>query len=177
VSTAQELFVPPSEAVSPDELGHNDVLPALPEGVADASHLDRPPSEVASDAYSLDDVLDLAANNNPTLRQARLHISAELGKALEAGLYPNPILSYEAEQIFVDAPGDVDSPGEFQGAIVQQRIVTAGKRELSREKYLRRARVSEHQAMAQQFRVCNEVRIHFYRALAPPNRSPSAASC
>lgn len=166
VVRAQELFSVPSEAVTPQPGAAASMPPALPQDVTDAADLDRLPSDEAAVAYSLEDVLALAANNNPTLRQARLQISGELGKALEAGLYPNPILSYEADQIFVDAPGDVDSPGEFQGAVIQQRIVTAGKLRLSREKYLRRARVSENQAMAQQFRVCNDVRIHFYRAVA-----------
>lgn len=115
-------------------------------------------------------MLDLAAANNPTLRQARLHISGELAKALQAGLYPNPRFTYKGEQIFVDVEGDTDSPGEWQGGVLEQRIVTAGKLRLSREKYIRRARVAEHEAIAQQFRVCNDVRIHFFRALAAMQR-------
>ncbi|WP_353620970.1 TolC family protein [Rhodopirellula sp. JC639] len=124
---------------------------------------DRPPG---AGAYGLQDFLSLACQHNPTLRQARLQISAETAKALQAGLYPNPFLRYTGEQIGVDVEGDKDSPGEFQGMIVSQRFVTAGKLRLSREKYMRRAHVSQHLAMAQQFRVCNDVRIHFYRALA-----------
>ncbi|WP_238476512.1 TolC family protein [Bythopirellula goksoeyrii] len=116
--------------------------------------------------YGLEELLALAAKNNPTLRQAEAHISAELGKALQAGLYPNPVLSYEAEQIGVDGPNGTSTPGEFQGGVIEQRFVTGGKLRLSREKYLRRARVSENLAMAQQFRVCNDVRIHFYKTLA-----------
>lgn len=119
-----------------------------------------------SKVYGLEEMLAFAADNNPTLQQSRLRVSAEMGKALQAGLYPNPILSYEAEQIFIDVPGDVDSPGEFQGGVLQQRFVTAGKLRLSREKFMRRAQVAEHLVMAQRFRVCNDVRIHFYRSLA-----------
>ncbi len=120
----------------------------------------------AINEYALQDFLTLACQHNPTLRQARLQISAETAKALQAGLYPNPFLRYSGEQIGVDVEGDKDSPGEFQGMIVSQRFVTGGKLRLSREKYMRRAHVSQHLAMAQQFRVCNDVRIHFYRALA-----------
>ncbi len=124
------------------------------------------PMETEVQGYRLDDFLTLAAQNNPTIRQARLQISAQTAKALQAGLYPNPTLNYIGEQIGVDVEGDKDSPGEFQGMTVSQRFVTAGKLKLSREKYMRRAHVSEHLAMAQQFRVCNDVRIHFFRALA-----------
>lgn len=120
--------------------------------------------------YELEELLQLASRNNPTLRQARLHVSAELAKALQAGLYPNPVIAYEAEQIGVDVEGDTDSPGEFQGGVVTQRFVTGGKLRLSREKYLRRAHVSEHLVMAQRFRVCNDLRIRFYRALAASQR-------
>lgn len=112
-------------------------------------------------SYSLEALLSLAAQNNPTLLQARFHINAELARAMQAGLYPNPTASYVAEQIGLDG-----TAGEWQGAEIEQRFVTAGKLDLSRSKYLHRAKVAEHLAVAQQFRVCNDVRIHFFMALA-----------
>lgn len=112
-------------------------------------------------AYSLESLLNMAAENNPTLREARLHINAELARAMQAGLYPNPTASYVAEQIGLNG-----TAGEWQGAEIEQRFVTAGKLDLSRSKYLHRARVAEHLAVAQQFRVCNDVRVHFFKALA-----------
>lgn len=166
-TAAQELIDSP-QASPADAVGHAYIPPPpIPPPNVDSSGGTFPdPSSVGLAAYTLEEVLRLAKENNPTLRQSQLHISAELAKALQAGLYPNPIFSYEAEQIFVDGPNGRDSPGEFQGGVVQQRLVTAGKLQLSREKYLRRARVSEHLAMVQQFRVCNDVRIRFYRTLA-----------
>ena len=110
---------------------------------------------------TLDSVLHLAAANNPTLRQARLHISATLAQAQQAGLYPNPSLNYLGENI-----GAEGTAGEFQGAEIRQRFVTANKLELSRSKYLQRAQVAEHLAVAQQFKVCNDVRLHFIQTLA-----------
>lgn len=117
-------------------------------------------ADQAAHAYTLETLLDLAAQNNPTLIQSRLHINAQLARAMQAGLYPNPRLSYVAEQIGLDG-----TAGEWQGAEVQQRFVTGGKLELSRNKYLQRARVAEHMAVAQQFRVCNDVRISFAKSL------------
>ena len=119
-----------------------------------------------ANGYGLQDLLTLAAENNPTIRQARLQISAQTAKALQAGLYPNPTLNYIGEQIGVDTEDDTDSPGEFQGMTLRQRFVTGGKLRLSREKYMRRAHISQHIAMAQQFRVCNDVKVQFYRTLA-----------
>ncbi|QEG35819.1 Cobalt-zinc-cadmium resistance protein CzcC precursor [Bythopirellula goksoeyrii] len=166
LAVSQELIAPrPAPVPSPTGMQYMAPprIPATPNEIA-FSEAFASQGPVAN--YGLEELLALAAKNNPTLRQAEAHISAELGKALQAGLYPNPVLSYEAEQIGVDGPNGTSTPGEFQGGVIEQRFVTGGKLRLSREKYLRRARVSENLAMAQQFRVCNDVRIHFYKTLA-----------
>jgi outer membrane protein, heavy metal efflux system len=112
-------------------------------------------------SLTLQAALDLAQQYNPTLRQSRAQVNAALGTAIQAGLYPNPELAYSAEQIGVGG-----TPGEFHGATFRQEIVTAGKLRLSREKYLQRVAVAEALAVAQQYRVCNDIKIHFYDALA-----------
>ena len=111
----------------------------------------------------------LARANNPTLMQADAELEGELGKAVQAGLWYNPNLIYSGEQINVKAEGENGSrhtPGEFQGLLLQQRFVTAGKLRLSREKYLARADAAKQQVRAQSFRVLNDVRIHYYHVLA-----------
>lgn len=113
------------------------------------------------EAYTLSMMLEWAAANNPTLRQARFQVSGTLAQAQQAGLYPNPTLSYVGDNI-----GSDGTAGEFQGAEIRQRFVTAGKLSLSREKYLQRAQVAEHLAVVQQFKVCNDVRLHFVATLA-----------
>lgn len=123
------------------------------------------PSETYAGPLALEELLSLALDNNPTLRQASAHIEAERAKALQAGLYPNPRVGYQAEQIGVGG-----TAGEFQGGFIRQEIVTAGKLRLSREKYLARASVVELQALAQRHRVLNDVRIHYYRTLAAKQR-------
>lgn len=168
IASGQELVQPlraPVPAAAGKALAEPPAIPAYP---AEAGILDAATGE--PQLFDLEELLQLASRNNPTLRQARLHVSAELAKALQAGLYPNPVLSYEAEQVGLDVPGNKDSPGEFQGGAISQRFVTAGKLRLSREKYLRRAHVSEHLVMVQRFRVCNDVRLHFYHALASSER-------
>jgi len=115
--------------------------------------------EVTGAAISLDDFEAMACQNNPTLLQARAQVQGALGEAIQAGLWPNPRLRYVAEQIGVNG-----TPGEFQGGMVQQRFVTARKLDLSRQKYLALTRVAEWIGLAQQYRVLNDVRIHYYRA-------------
>ncbi|EAQ81772.1 Outer membrane efflux protein [Blastopirellula marina DSM 3645] len=117
--------------------------------------------DAAPKNLTLEQLLDLAARNNPTILQAQYQITGSLAKAQQAGLYPNPTLAYVAENIGVEG-----TAGEWQGAELKQRFVTANKLQISRDKYLQRAKVAEHQAVAQQFRVCNDVRLHFAKTLA-----------
>ena len=136
-------------------------LPEMPDGFADVDAAEM----MTSEPYSIEMLLQLAADNNPTIQQATRHISAETAKALQAGLYPNPFLMYVGEKINSDG-----TAGEFQGFEVSQKFVTAGKLKLSRQKYCQRARVADHLAVAQQYRVSNDVQIHFYEALAAVQR-------
>ncbi|WP_152052645.1 TolC family protein [Tautonia marina] len=136
-----EIYVPPPSIPGP-------ITSAAPEGIPAA-----PPITLASLEATA-----LAAN--PTLRQAVAQVDGTLAKAVQAGLYPNPVIFYRARQIGVEG-----TPGEFHGGILRQEIVTAGKLRLSRQKYLARTRTAEWIAMAQQFRVLNDVRVHFARAL------------
>jgi cobalt-zinc-cadmium efflux system outer membrane protein len=110
---------------------------------------------------SLSELEKLALQRNPTLAQAAAAVAASRGKALQAGLYPNPTIGYDGDQI--GASGTV---GELQGGYVQQVIVTAGKLRLSRAKYKQEAYEAELLALGQQYRVLNGVRIHFYELLA-----------
>jgi cobalt-zinc-cadmium efflux system outer membrane protein len=136
------------------------VLQAAPEEVPT---LDHPPTRIPSEepALSLPDLERLALQHNPTLVQAAAAVAASQGKALQAGLFPNPIIGYDGDQI--GASGTV---GELQGAYVQQVIVTAGKLRLSRAKYRQEAYEAELLALGQQYRVLNGVRMHYYELLA-----------
>ncbi len=115
----------------------------------------------ANGVHTLNGMLELAARSNPTILQAQYQITGQLAKAQQAGLYPNPMIAYIAENVGVEG-----TAGEWQGGELQQRFVTAGKLKISRDKYLQRAKVAEHLAVAQQFRVCNDVRIHYFKTLA-----------
>jgi cobalt-zinc-cadmium efflux system outer membrane protein len=103
----------------------------------------------------------MALQGNPTLAQAAAAVGASRGKAVQAGLYPNPTVGYRGENIGIDK-----SAGEFQGGFVQQTIVTAGKLRLSRAKYNQETCEAEFLALSQQYRVLNGVRMRFWELLA-----------
>ena len=118
-----------------------------------------PPMRV--NALSLADLEQMALQGNPTLAQAAAQVGNSRSKALQAGLYPNPTIGYVGEQI-----GSAGTPGEFQGGIVQQTIVTAGKLRLSRAKYNQESLEAEIRLLQQQYRVLNGVRMRYYELLA-----------
>lgn len=112
--------------------------------------------------YTLPDIQKLASKYNPTLIQAQAQISGEKGKAWQAGLPPNPDLSFAGDLLGVRRAG----MGEFMGGIAQQEIVLGGKLKYSKRKYEARVQAAIEQARAQRFRVMNDVQIAFYHVLA-----------
>lgn len=115
----------------------------------------------AEKALTLEELELIALANNPTLAQAAAQADIARAKALQAGLYPNPTIGYQAEQI-----GVAGTAGEMQGIFIQQEIVTAGKLRLSRAKYQQESFAAEIQAYAQRLRVVNGIQIAFFDVLA-----------
>jgi len=121
------------------------------------------PAETAG--MGLADLEQIALERNPTLVQAGAQVRISRGAALQAGLYPNPTVGYVAEQIGADG-----TAGELHGMFVEQQIVTGGKLQLSRAKYIQEARQAELQALAQRYRVLQSVRIAYYEVLVRQRR-------
>src|SRR5262249_6492900 len=98
-------------------------VPLLVSGVACAD--DRTAS--APPRLTLQRLLDLAAENNPELAVARARTDAAQGQLIQAGLYPNPVVTPGVEEL-----GNKDGPGGQAGIGIEQEIVTAGKLRLAR---------------------------------------------
>lgn len=115
---------------------------------------------------ALAELEQLALERNPTLIQATAQIDIARAKALQAGLYYNPTVGTDSEQVGIRTGTQGSAWGERQGAFVQQEFVTAGKLRLSRAKYQQESVQAEIQATAQQYRIFNGLRIAFYDVLA-----------
>jgi cobalt-zinc-cadmium efflux system outer membrane protein len=151
--------------------------PPLPPAVVEPAPLPATtPPTAAPTSPGLADFERLALERNPTLRQAAAQVDATMSRSFQAGLYPNPTVGYLQEQI--GAIGEVTptasgimtrgkgTPGELVGGFVQQEIITGGKLRLSRAKFAEEADAARWQAVAQEFRVLNGVRIRFFEVLA-----------
>jgi cobalt-zinc-cadmium efflux system outer membrane protein len=119
------------------------------------------PLHASEPSLSLTDLEAMALARNPTLAQAAAAIEASRGKALQAGLYPNPTVGPFADQL-----GARNAIDERVGGFIEQEIVTAGKLRLSKAKYNQEAYQAELQRQAQELRVLNGIKVGFYRVLA-----------
>src|SRR6202049_1745882 len=77
---------------------------------------------------TLDELQQMALQKNPTFGQSAANIQAAQGRKKQSGLYPNPTIGYQGEQI----RGGSFHGGE-QGVFVQQDIVLGGKLGLNRK--------------------------------------------
>jgi cobalt-zinc-cadmium efflux system outer membrane protein len=110
---------------------------------------------------TLQELQQLALQNNPTFRQSAANIQAAEGRKKQSGLYPNPTLGYQGEQI----RGGAFHGGE-QGFFVQQDIVLGGKLGLNRKIFDQELQQAETEAAEQKVRVVMNVRMSYIQALA-----------
>ncbi len=121
---------------------------------------DRPGAAPPPQIWTVAELEQVAMAHNPTLSQAARRVQALRGKHLQAGLYPNPVVGYEGEEI-----GHDGRAGQ-QGFFVGQHIVTAGKLQWDRAVVGREIAAAEHQWAMQRLRVANDVHVAAHRVLA-----------
>src|SRR6202045_417533 len=127
--------------------------------VALPSHAQTPASEQKT--ITLEELQQMALQNNPTFGQSAANIQAAEGRKKQSGLYPNPTVGYQGEQI----RGGSFHGGE-QGVFVQQDIVMGGKLGLNRKIFDQELRQAETEAEEQKVRVVTNVRMSYIQALA-----------
>lgn len=110
---------------------------------------------------TLEQLEQMALENNPTLAQSAAEVRAATGRERQSGLYPNPTVGYQGEQI----RGGAQHGGE-QGFFVSQDIVLGGKLGLDRKVREQEKKQVEAEGDEQKLRVLNSVRLCYYRALA-----------
>jgi outer membrane protein, heavy metal efflux system len=110
---------------------------------------------------SLNELEQMALQNNPTLAQAEAAIRAAEGRRVQAGLLPNPIVGYAGEEFAFRAFSDKSEHIGF----IEQTIPLGGKLGKSRRVFAQEKIQAEQEAAAQRQRILNGVRMLFYRAL------------
>jgi cobalt-zinc-cadmium efflux system outer membrane protein len=97
--------------------------------VADQSRAPVSPSEAedlsGNSNLDLNDLLRVADSGNPEIKAARAEISAAEGRLRQAGLYPNPVLEFEAEEI---PAGDIGFSRSENTVALSQPIILGSRR-------------------------------------------------
>src|ERR1700737_1518769 len=110
---------------------------------------------------TLEELQQMAIQNNPTFAQSAANIQAAEGRKKQSGIYPNPTVGYQGEQI----RGGSFHGGE-QGFFLQQDVVLAGKLGLNRKIFDQELKQAETEAEEQKLRVVTNVRMSYIQALA-----------
>jgi outer membrane protein, heavy metal efflux system len=118
--------------------------------------------ETTGPVMTLQELEALAAQNNPTLAQADAAVRAAEGRRRQAGLFPNPVVGYEGEELpFRGGAGEVSQHGFF----VEQTIPLGGKLGKAKRVFERERDQAQILAEAQRLRVVNSVRLLYFEAL------------
>lgn len=136
-----------------------------PESPAYTIGADLPVPELLKDVsgrppVSLAEFMSAADAHNPTVLEAKALARRSGAEAHQAGLYPNPTVGYQGDQIRGGSYG-----GGEQGGFIQQTIVLGGKLGLRREIYNQQQRSDQIGVQEQIMRVHADVERAFYDAL------------
>jgi outer membrane protein, heavy metal efflux system len=123
------------------------------------------PSSTAP-VITLEQLEQLALQNNPTGTAAAAGIDAARGRTRQAGALPNPVIGYSGEEI---KTGDLDRRGEH-GFFVEQTIPLGGKLRLSHNVFQKTIEQAEAVRDLQRLRILSSVRQAYYSVLLSERR-------
>lgn len=134
-----------------------EALPELPaEQVVGSGTAERP--------LSLMDLQQTAFARSPAIMTAWADVDAARGRAVQAGLCPNPVVGYQGDTI-----NTLNTAG-YNGAFVEQTYVTAGKLCLAQQRALMQVRAAEYAYRRARFEVAADVRRAYFGVLIAQER-------
>lgn len=121
----------------------------------------------AQQSFGLEELSRLGLERHPRLSQAAFAVDTARGRALQAGLYPNPVVSITGDEL-----GDRQGPaGIITAPQVSQEIVTGGKLGLSRAAATKEVDQATLALMTQRYALLASIRSAYFDALATQRRA------
>jgi outer membrane protein, heavy metal efflux system len=117
--------------------------------------------QIVGTKYTLDQLERMALTGNPTLGEAEAEVRSAEGRRLQVGLYPNPRIGFEGEELRGGSYG-----GGEQGFYITQPLITGGKLRLNRRIVDQEIQIARQEAVAQRYRILNAVRTAYVHVLA-----------
>ena len=155
VSTAETAVA--QRSATPYE---EDVLVPMPKGVAS----DEAAQNV--ETQRLDGLIALGLEQNPRLAKVSYAVESARGKAIQAGLYPNPTVGLMWDELFdkTGRSGIVSLPN------INQQIVTARKLRISQAAAMREVDQALWEVIAERYSLLGNIRMAYYDALTLQRR-------
>ena len=154
---AREVTLPPGAKTGEEKARALEAIyPPLPELPSPR----RLPPGPSGHPLTLSDLQQLAASNSPALKQAAAEVESARGRAVQAGLAPNPVVGYQADTI---RQGDTAG---LQGGFIDQTIKTAGKLKLARARAEQEVRLAEIAFGRARFDLLTQVRGGYFSVLS-----------
>src|SRR5580765_4722240 len=149
-------LLPPTEKPLITQVRYESQPQQLPQLPPQAKKLpaDHPPK----DGLTLEKLLEIAAANNPELAAAHARADSARGRLIQAGLYINPRILWEAAMMSLNRG---NSAGE-QGPLFTQEIVTAHKIKLSEQAAASGVEAADWAAVTKQYDVITRVRLAYF---------------
>lgn len=158
---APQVFFPMAEQPEMEMHHHGEIPQVMPQ----FPHLGNSQSVVSGPVYQLAELERMATEHNPTLGQAQRGVEAARARARQSGLYPNPAVGYEGDEIRGASYG-----GGEQGFFIEQPIILGGKLGLNRKVGASEVKQRQAEVEAQRHRIENDVRMAYYHVLAAQER-------
>lgn len=134
----------------------------LPGDKAGPKEVVSPPTEL-----SLSELINMTVERNPRLAQVGWAVEAARGRAIQAGLYPNPTFSVTGEDL-----GDRTGPGGIWSVpFFSQEIVTGNKLALSKAAALKEVDQATLRVVAERYRLFTDVRQNYYEVVVLQRRA------
>tara|TARA_R110000868_G_scaffold411752_1_gene708835 strand:- start:59747 stop:60838 length:1092 start_codon:yes stop_codon:yes gene_type:complete len=158
----QEATIHQVRHINPDLKNPNDELVQI--NLTDTSSQVSKPTETQT--LGLPELIDLTLDSNPRLAEVSWAIETARGRAIQAGLYPNPTVSVTGNEI-----SDRTGPGGIWTAYAGQEFVTANKLDLDQAAALKRVDQASLNLMTERYQVFTKVRQAYFEALTLQKRS------
>lgn len=161
LAATSRLPAPPAASGVIGAGGINPQLPTPLPGTAGTAD-NSPPASLG-----LDELSRLGLERNPRLGQATFAIDTARGRAVQAGLYPNPTVSITGDEL-----GDRQGPaGIITAPQVSQEIVTAGKLGLSQAAATKEVDQATLALMTQRYVLLANIRAAYFDAVTTQRRA------
>ncbi|VTR97667.1 TolC family protein [Tuwongella immobilis] len=134
--------------------------------IVDSSGMALPASAMPGSGLTLSQLLAMTVERNPRLAQVAWAVETARGRAIQAGLYPNPVLTVTGDEL-----GDRTGPGGIWTPMFSQEIVTAHKLGLSRAAALKDVDRAALAVISERYRVFTDVRQRYYALVTLQRRA------